>query len=559
MSQKSRKPKPGSGRNTQTTIPPIPVARRSPSRAARLALLLVVLMGLAAGSFLLLRSKQIDPDHIAQQSVGHNSDDQFDHAESSPGPSSSPITDGIATLPTPQLARRTSIERDHLDPRKDGWDTEAFAERAVSQLHHLAEVLQQAKPTSETALQQILADDFVCNRLKPDDLEAVFRDEALVVRRSVGPEASAADQPYQGVAGMTDALTSLLEDALPSPENHVHFKVIDVQLVDDAVVTNAYYEANYHTAAGPIQQRATWHCRWDSSSEDSQLRLAEIVADDYEEVATTGHPGPLLADCTTAVLGGNASFRQQVVHGLNHWLSRIEKSHGMYIFASYGMALGDVNGDGLEDVYLCQPGGLPNRLYVQKPDGAATDRSQEAGVDWLDHTSSALLVDLDNDGDQDLVAAVNPSVLVMENDSQGRFRQRAVLHVADEDLYSLSAVDYDEDGDLDIYICVEFASRRAGEDEPPDTFEYHDANDGGANALFRNDLKHSPDDGSQAGWAFTDVTKAVGLDANNRRHSLAAAWEDFDNDGDQDLYVANDYGQNSLYRNDVVDVKCGQN
>jgi hypothetical protein len=40
------------------------------------------------------------------------------------------------------------------------------------------------------------------------------------------------------------------------------------------------------------------------------------------------------------------------------------------------------------------------------------------------------------------------------------------------------------------------------------------------------------------------------LDVNNRRFSLAAAWEDFDNDGDQDLYVANDFGRNNLYRNE---------
>ena len=53
-----------------------------------------------------------------------------------------------------------------------------------------------------------------------------------------------------------------------------------------------------------------------------------------------------------------------------------------------------------------------------------------------------------------------------------------------------------------------------------------------------------------AAGEFADVTAEVGLDANNRRHSLAAAWEDVDRDGDPDLYVANDYGQNCLYRND---------
>jgi len=49
---------------------------------------------------------------------------------------------------------------------------------------------------------------------------------------------------------------------------------------------------------------------------------------------------------------------------------------------------------------------------------------------------------------------------------------------------------------------------------------------------------------------FSDVTNAVGLDENNSRFSFAVAWEDFDNDGDQDIMVANDYGRNNLYRND---------
>ena len=48
----------------------------------------------------------------------------------------------------------------------------------------------------------------------------------------------------------------------------------------------------------------------------------------------------------------------------------------------------------------------------------------------------------------------------------------------------------------------------------------------------------------------TDITRESGLDMNNTRFSLAAAWEDYDNDGDADLYVANDFGRNNLYRNE---------
>ncbi|MFQ5701964.1 MAG: FG-GAP repeat domain-containing protein, partial [Acidobacteriota bacterium] len=87
--------------------------------------------------------------------------------------------------------------------------------------------------------------------------------------------------------------------------------------------------------------------------------------------------------------------------------------------------------------------------------------------------------------------------------------------------------------------CAYWASQHTfGEIATP--IPYHDANDGGANTLLANDGR----------WGFTDVTARVGLDANNHRWSFAASWEDFDNDGDPDLYVANDFGRNNLYRNE---------
>ena len=102
----------------------------------------------------------------------------------------------------------------------------------------------------------------------------------------------------------------------------------------------------------------------------------------------------------------------------------------MTLLVRYGVAVGDVNGDGLDDLYVCQPGGLPNRLYVQNADGTATDRSREAGVDWLDLSVSALLVDLDNDGDQDLVIVTDHRLLVSSNDGTGHFKVSVVVEIA---------------------------------------------------------------------------------------------------------------------------------
>ena len=131
----------------------------------------------------------------------------------------------------------------------------------------------------------------------------------------------------------------------------------------------------------------------------------------------------------------------------------------------------------------------------------------------------------------------------MANDGHGNFTLESRLPLVDFDPNSISAVDYDNDGNLDLYVSVELTTRDPAPGEKRPEFAYHDANDGGVNVLFRNNRQADS-------IKFDNVTRATGLDVRNRRHSLAAAWEDYDNDGDQDLYVGNDYGKNCLYRND---------
>ena len=210
-----------------------------------------------------------------------------------------------------------------------------------------------------------------------------------------------------------------------------------------------------------------------------------------------------------------------------------------------GIAIGDVNNDGLEDVYVCQNNGLPNRLLIQQPDGTVRDVSAAAGVDILDLSRSALLIDLDNDGDQDLALLTAGELIVFSNEGQLRFKQRVKQSVP-ATAFSMAAADYDADADLDIYVCGRIPiSQFTNEKFLGFPVPYHDANNGGANSLWRND---PPD--ADGNWRLTNVTAGTGLDVNNRRYAYAASWEDFDNDGDLDLYIANDFGRNSLFRND---------
>jgi hypothetical protein len=443
----------------------------------------------------------------------------------------------VVLLTTASIKAEQTIARAHLDPGQDGWETELVAEEAKQRLLHLGERL--AGHGFDNKLLRAVSAEVTCGRLRTTDLTQVYSegidDEGTIVRHAAIDDEHA--PLYQGREGLRQALDDLAKPLAGASGVHVHVKVIRVSVSQTTAETTSYFEAGGQTAAGSLQQQATWHCEWELSKQRG-LQLTSIRSTDYEEVEVTG---PWLVDCTQAVLAPNRSFQEQLAFGHHHWLSRLGRAHGISVFTRSGMALGDVNGDGRDDVYVCQPGGLPNRLYLQQLGGMAIDSSHRSGVDWLDHTSSALFVDLDNDGNQDMVVATTAGLLVMKNDGGGKFHLQTTLTMQDTDSQSASAVDYDHDGDLDLYICIDFANQ-----SPQDAkeFIYHDANDGAANILFRNDI------GADGGWLFTDVTHEVGLDTDNRRHSLACAWEDYDNDGDQDLYVANDYGQNCLYQNE---------
>ncbi|HPF36757.1 MAG TPA: FG-GAP-like repeat-containing protein [Candidatus Krumholzibacteria bacterium] len=205
-------------------------------------------------------------------------------------------------------------------------------------------------------------------------------------------------------------------------------------------------------------------------------------------------------------------------------------------FYSQGVAWGDYDGDGDLDLYAANmqvsasyP--APNRLFRNDGNGVFTDIAAAAGVDEGGSGRSSSWVDFDQDGDLDLYHCQNGINRLWRNDGPDALNPDSWLFTeigaaagVDDPQYTMgcSWTDYDNDGDPDLF-----------------TANFH----GDINRLFRND---GPDSNNVDGWLFTDVAPELGLD--DTVDGMAPVWGDFDNDGWQDLYVSS-RGPNRLYRN----------
>ncbi len=270
-------------------------------------------------------------------------------------------------------------------------------------------------------------------------------------------------------------------------------------------------------------------------------KLSEFTP--LEETLTTA-PAPLFRDVTAELFGHAESFHKQMLHGTPYWRARLDSACGIDVYGNNGIAVGDVDGDGRDEVYVCQPAGLPNRLYKLGDDGVMQDVTERWGVAVLDDSTAALFLDLRNSGRQDLVVLTTGGPLLFLNDGTTLRSKPDAFRFqsgAQGTFTGMAAADYDRDGRLDLYLCcyVYFQS----EDQFRYPAPYHDARNGPPNFLFRNRLT------ADGGGFFEDVTGAVGLDENNHRYSFAPAWCDYDGDGWPDLYVANDFGRKNLYKN----------
>lgn len=296
-----------------------------------------------------------------------------------------------------------------------------------------------------------------------------------------------------------------------------------------------------------VQATSLWTTRWrtidpaeasaaNRAPRSSALQLHAINVKAVEQVTLKAPRGQLFQDCTESILARTTLIKDQLTYGLDQWARKIP---GLDIVGDQGLSVGDVNQDGFDDLYICQPHGLPNLLLIQNPDGTVEDMGQQSGVDILDESRAALMIDVDNDGDQDLVVTTDQSLVLMSNKGKGDFQLEHELAIGHSG-HSVSAADYDQDGDLDLFIC-KFDSVKNYRDLITIPDDFSNAVSGGRNILLRND----------EGWNFVDVTSQVGFGVDdNSRFSRSAVWVDYDLDGDQDLYVANQWSSDQLFEND---------
>ena len=422
-----------------------------------------------------------------------------------------------------------------VDSELDTFAAEAVGERLALRLGEFGDRLKQS-PGNSDRVGVLLAEDFGASGWGGRE-EAVRSDSRLRLSRTVSLDGSRI-----GRKAFLSEFRSLTQGY--SRIDTAEFKIVRVEANSDRDPTHARTTVRFDlvgTAREPssqvVQQTGEWVLDW------SRIPQGDWLVNHWTAGERTRVEGShsLFVDVSEGALGGNGSYASQLRLGVDHWRSRLDGALGVDVYGHHGVSAGDIDGDGDDDLYVSQPSGLPNRLLRNDGDLTFSDVTFSAGVGVLDSTSMALVADIDNDGDQDLIVITAVAPLLFHNDGAGAFRHALnafELESAPQgQLTSATLADYDLDGDLDLYICAYRYHAGTGVRHAPTP--YHDANNGSPNFLLRN----------RGDGTFEDVTRAAGLNVNNSRFSFAAAWADFDEDSHPDLYVANDFGRNNLYRN----------
>ncbi|MFL5789450.1 MAG: VCBS repeat-containing protein [Flavisolibacter sp.] len=219
----------------------------------------------------------------------------------------------------------------------------------------------------------------------------------------------------------------------------------------------------------------------------------------------------------------------------------------LYYYNGGGVSIGDINNDGLPDIYFTANSFGGNKLYINKGNFEFEDITEKAGVagsaDWC---TGSTMADVNGDGLLDIyVCTVNKihrlkgHNLLYINNGNGTFTESSSRYGLDFSGYSTQAVffDYDHDGDLDCFLLNQ--SQQPNQNIVDTSHRKQiDPNSGGR--LFRNELNNGK-------TGFTDVSLNAGILESSLGYGLGVAVSDMNNDGWDDIYIGNDFHENDYY------------
>ena len=283
-----------------------------------------------------------------------------------------------------------------------------------------------------------VSQSFASQSVQWDSFKPRFDDPSIKISRW---QASSESPKFEGEKAFTSFVTDYFKRWSQAKNFRIEIKPYSTRPLPDSestIETKAVVEVFGHTQSGVgLQVTSLWTTQWNKAESDGPMELSAINVRAQEQVELEAPRGQLFEDYTESILGRTKLLDEQLSFGLDQWARKIP---GLDIVGHHGLSTGDVNQDGLDDIYVCQPHGLPNLLLIQNPDGTVEDMGKQAGVDILDESRGSLMIDVDNDGDQDLVVTTDQGLVLMSNKGKGDFQLEHQLEIGHGG-HSVSAAD----------------------------------------------------------------------------------------------------------------------